>query len=210
MRWRASGVPGALGTSEERLGSQDRMAGKCHPVTSMAGIEKMRAPGRSSPLLQLQRKPLHRNPPGLYVPCQRALLRTPVQAGGCSDAIKNGAETDVDCGGGTCPKCGTGRFCSSASDCVSGRCVGSPGVCQVGRSLLHPPATLLVRQVSSCTLEAPAACRELCYSVQVGTRCTGCGAAAARVSEPNSGWAAGQSLQGQCPRSAGAGALMFR
>lgn len=38
----------------------------------------------------------------------------------CTDGIKNGTETDVDCGGGTCPKCGVGRTCATPSDCQSG------------------------------------------------------------------------------------------
>ena len=46
----------------------------------------------------------------------------------CSDGVKNGAETGVDCGGGTCPTCGTGGGCGSGSDCTSGVCKDS--VCQ--------------------------------------------------------------------------------
>ncbi len=37
--------------------------------------------------------------------------------------VKNGNETDVDCGGGTCPGCGPGRDCLVASDCASNMCV---------------------------------------------------------------------------------------
>ncbi len=47
----------------------------------------------------------------------------------CSDGIKNGGETDVDCGGATaCPRCGNGKTCAAGSDCVSGIC--QAGVCQ--------------------------------------------------------------------------------
>jgi cysteine-rich repeat protein len=35
----------------------------------------------------------------------------------CDDAIANGAETDVDCGGPTCPKCGLGAGCVDDGDC---------------------------------------------------------------------------------------------
>lgn len=45
----------------------------------------------------------------------------------CVDAIKNGTETDVDCGGATCPKCGNGKSCLAGTDCTSGNCSG--GVC---------------------------------------------------------------------------------
>ena len=50
----------------------------------------------------------------------------------CSDLAKNGAETDVDCGGGTCDGCALTKACSVDSDCVSGAvcegdvCVAAP------------------------------------------------------------------------------------
>ena len=51
------------------------------------------------------------------------------QAAACNDSISNGSETDVDCGGGTCTTCGTGKGCSNAGrDCQSGVCTG--GACQ--------------------------------------------------------------------------------
>jgi hypothetical protein len=46
----------------------------------------------------------------------------------CSDGIKNGTETDVDCGGGTCPPCAVGKMCAVGTDCQSGICSG--GTCQ--------------------------------------------------------------------------------
>lgn len=46
----------------------------------------------------------------------------------CNDAVKNGSETDVDCGGASCPtKCGNAKACSAGADCVSGSC--ADGVC---------------------------------------------------------------------------------
>jgi len=48
----------------------------------------------------------------------------------CSvDGMMNGEETDVDCGGGTCPACDDGEMCQEGSDCSSmvcedGTCVG--------------------------------------------------------------------------------------
>jgi hypothetical protein len=45
----------------------------------------------------------------------------------CSDSIQNGAETDVDCGGGTCPTCDDGDSCLLASDCTSANCAS--GTC---------------------------------------------------------------------------------
>ena len=46
----------------------------------------------------------------------------------CADGITNGSETDVDCGGGTCPRCAIGKTCASRNDCASARCDG--GTCK--------------------------------------------------------------------------------
>jgi hypothetical protein len=40
----------------------------------------------------------------------------------CHDGKLNGNETDVDCGGGTCPRCADGKACRVDNDCVSGTC----------------------------------------------------------------------------------------
>ncbi len=48
-------------------------------------------------------------------------------SGTCTDGIKNGSETDVDCGGGVCPKCKDGNTCVVATDCTTNTC--SAGVC---------------------------------------------------------------------------------
>jgi hypothetical protein len=53
---------------------------------------------------------------------QQALPPAPT----CSDGIKNGSESDVDCGG-SCPRCANGRTCLSRNDCASGLCSG--GTC---------------------------------------------------------------------------------
>jgi hypothetical protein len=45
----------------------------------------------------------------------------------CSDFVTNGDETDVDCGGGYCPPCASGRSCVVNSDCDRKSC--SSGVC---------------------------------------------------------------------------------
>ena len=41
----------------------------------------------------------------------------------CTNGVKDGSETDVDCGGGTCPRCAIGKTCASRNDCASARCV---------------------------------------------------------------------------------------
>lgn len=40
----------------------------------------------------------------------------------CTDSVKNGAETDVDCGGASCPTCANGDTCSVDGDCTSTVC----------------------------------------------------------------------------------------
>lgn len=43
----------------------------------------------------------------------------------CFDGLRNGSETDVDCGGSCDPKCGAGRLCTLNTDCQSGSCNAS-------------------------------------------------------------------------------------
>ncbi len=47
----------------------------------------------------------------------------------CSDGVRNGLETGVDCGGPECPACGNGEACNDGSDCQTGVCTS--GVCAV-------------------------------------------------------------------------------
>jgi hypothetical protein len=37
-------------------------------------------------------------------------------------------ESDSDCGGNDCPRCGPGRRCTTSFDCASARCL--QGICQ--------------------------------------------------------------------------------
>lgn len=50
------------------------------------------------------------------------------QAPACTDLVRNGSESDVDCGGGTCPACTAGRACLVHTDCAAGAAC-SAGVC---------------------------------------------------------------------------------
>ncbi|MDB4953681.1 MAG: Tryptophan synthase alpha chain [Myxococcales bacterium] len=45
----------------------------------------------------------------------------------CFDGIRDGQETDVDCGGGICRKCAGARHCTTACDCFNGQCIA--GTC---------------------------------------------------------------------------------
>jgi hypothetical protein len=49
----------------------------------------------------------------------------------CIDGAQNGDETDVDCGGGDCPRCANGKLCESRDDCASAYCpLTVPQVCR--------------------------------------------------------------------------------
>jgi hypothetical protein len=48
----------------------------------------------------------------------------------CADGLLDGNESDIDCGG-SCGKCGNGRFCNFSSDCASGVC-SAAGTCTNG------------------------------------------------------------------------------
>ncbi|MEO1481578.1 MAG: hypothetical protein AAFU77_05680 [Myxococcota bacterium] len=43
----------------------------------------------------------------------------------CNDGVQNGAESDIDCGGGTCASCALAELCLDDLDCGSGFCSGS-------------------------------------------------------------------------------------
>lgn len=45
----------------------------------------------------------------------------------CTDSTQDGIETDVDCGGGECPKCAISKTCLVSADCETGFC--ADGVC---------------------------------------------------------------------------------
>ncbi len=58
-----------------------------------------------------------------------------LQAPTCTDGVKNGAETDVDCGGADCQICVDGQMCNFDSDCFpDSTCQSS--ICQVRLSFL--------------------------------------------------------------------------
>ena len=46
----------------------------------------------------------------------------------CQDTIRNGNESDVDCGGTNCGLCPAGSQCGSGADCATGQC-SSSGIC---------------------------------------------------------------------------------
>jgi formylglycine-generating enzyme required for sulfatase activity len=48
------------------------------------------------------------------------------------DGIKNLTESDIDCGGTTCPVCSTGQKCSGPNDCSSKMCTNGTCACPSG------------------------------------------------------------------------------
>lgn len=58
---------------------------------------------------------------------------TRAQAASCMDTIKNGQESDVDCGG-SCAPCATAKTCTKGMDCISGVCKTT---CQVAQAMLY-------------------------------------------------------------------------
>jgi hypothetical protein len=48
----------------------------------------------------------------------------------CANGMQDPGETDVDCGGATCPKCGPNKKCLLPTDCAGGDCSGTPLKCQ--------------------------------------------------------------------------------
>ena len=59
---------------------------------------------------------------------------TTCQAAACDDGVKNGTETDVDCGGPGAPgvKCGIGKGCTAAADCIADSCEAGHCACPAG------------------------------------------------------------------------------
>ncbi len=43
----------------------------------------------------------------------------------CTNGSRDGTETDVDCGGTSCPACADGKACTAPADCVDGVCNGT-------------------------------------------------------------------------------------
>lgn len=87
----------------------------------------------------------------------------------CSDGLKNGAETDVDCGGSTasCARCAQGKVCGAASDCATGlSCVD--GVC------CQSACTALCMACSSAkTGVASGTCANITPNTDPDNECTG-------------------------------------
>jgi hypothetical protein len=61
-----------------------------------------------------------------------ATFEAPPPPPSCMDTVKNGTETDLDCGGMECAPCSTGKTCTGWHDCASGIC--SSGHCAIAKT----------------------------------------------------------------------------
>ena len=85
---------------------------------------------RASPTSTAADRPVRSAPTARHArprPTAPAAAATSGRCSSCRDLIKNGDEVDVDCGGALCAKCGDGKICRAATDCLNARCEG--GVC---------------------------------------------------------------------------------
>jgi alpha-tubulin suppressor-like RCC1 family protein len=94
----------------------------------------------------------------------------------CADNVKNGLETDTDCGGPACPACADGKSCGANSDCASGVCTN--GKCQA------PSCTDGVQNGTELGVDCGGSCSAACG---LGFGCNG-----------NSGCTSGRCVSGVC------------
>ncbi len=71
----------------------------------------------------------------------------------CSDGIKNGTESDVDCGGTCSTKCEGGKACNEHKDCSNGVCEGK--VCSSKTAETADPNVLVINEVFDSSSSSP-------------------------------------------------------
>jgi hypothetical protein len=102
-------------------------------------------------------------------PCAEGRCATTEPADKCHDRVKDGDESDVDCGGSCSLGCPTSGQCTQASDCYSNTCTDA-GVCGA------PSCTNGVRDGFETDVDCGSQCKTAC---DVGERCytdSDCGA----------------------------------
>jgi hypothetical protein len=81
----------------------------------------------------------------------------------CSNSVKDGSETSVDCGGDSCQQCELNKVCKKSQDCITQRCVD--GVCKKPVSSTCQDGVRTVGAGETCVDGGGATCRML------GKRC---------------------------------------
>ncbi len=113
--------------------------------------------------------------------------------GSCSDNVINGTESDLDCGGGSCPRCTVGSSCRANTDCDSSLCcLGASGSstcpCPSGTSCTLAQNTCLAPSCNDRVkngTEADVDCGGICPACADGASClvnSDCGPASACTS----------------------------
>ncbi len=90
--------------------------------------------------------------------CKGARCEAPT----ATDGVKNGEETDIDCGGAGAPHCASGNLCKVHSDCVSNGCSFE------GRCASHPSCTKLEGGFTCGPNDSGARQQDCCDSAPVG------------------------------------------
>ena len=75
--------------------------------------------------------------------------KSPTMKAKCDDKVRNGEETDVDCGGEKCKPCKFNSYCKKDSDCESGYCTFFSKCGFASKSPTQSPVT--VSKTHSCT-----------------------------------------------------------
>ncbi len=86
----------------------------------------------------------------------------------CSDTVKNGSETDVDCGGSCTTKCADTKKCSAPADCESGVCDATAKTCTA------PACNDTVKNGSEADVDCGGTCTTKCAlgkACKVGADC---------------------------------------
>ncbi|HZF47717.1 MAG TPA: hypothetical protein VE093_03650, partial [Polyangiaceae bacterium] len=112
--------------------------------------------------------------------CQNGMCNLPT----CANVMKDGTETDIDCGGPDCSPCATNKNCMVPSDCISTVCTS--GKCQAAT------CTDTVKNGTETDVDCG------------GASCPGC--AEGQVCLANSDCASGNCFAGFCGPSGAGGA----
>jgi hypothetical protein len=155
--------------------------------------KKKKPQGSSPPVSPPPTSPPQMSPPPPASPPPGPPPPTAAQRTGCFDGVKNRSETDIDCGGPTCPTCDIDQSCQHSIDCASGVCrtdTKTCGVCAVdnqcgfdfnGQCRCDPSSGRCNTNVEPTTAQLVNSCSEcdpdlVCASFVFGQACLpGCG-----------------------------------